>query len=234
MKVLLRIIALLGCLFVAAFAMFLFIHRDRRPPIFHAVADGDTNAIAQYLRLGSNVNSPILSYPYGGNRDAPLLDIAVANGQLETIVFRLKSGANPNQPDYSGEAPSQWALGRLENDVPVEKRAKILKTLIDSGADPNQKDANYYGYTPLIRAAEFGEGETVTILLAAGARVDATNNESGTALHFARNAEIARLLIAAGADRNAQASGATPAQTAVRFGHLSALTVLTNETDSNP
>jgi len=210
--------------------MFVFVHRDRRPAIFHAVENGDTNAIARYLGLGSNVNTPVLSYPFGGNRDVPLLDIAVENGQLKMVEFLLKNKANPNQSDYSGKTPLQWAVGRIKNDVPVEQRLKILKALIDSGADLNRKDSDHYGYTPLINAAEFGELEMVKALLAAGADVHTTNNEGITALHFADNAEIARFLIDAGADRNAHAAGGeTPAATAVRRGKLSVLTGLTND-----
>jgi ankyrin repeat protein len=224
----------LGCLFVAAVVLFVVVHRDRRPPIFHAVENGDTNAIAQYLRLGSNVNTPILSYRYGGKRDAPLLDIAVLNGQLETVEFLLKNGANPNQPDYSGKAPLEWVIGSRGNDETAEQQAKILKALIESGADPNRKDSDHYGYTPLINAASLGELEIVKILLAAGANINATNNEGMTALHFAENAEIAQFLIKAGADRNAHPGGETPAQTAVRLGNFSALTVLTNASVANP
>lgn len=113
MKILLRMFLTLGCLFVAAVILFVVVHRDRRPPIYFAAEQGDTNAIAQYLRLGSNVNTPILSYPYGGNRNVPLLDIAVANGQSETVEFLLKNRANPNQPDYLGEAPLQWVIGGI-------------------------------------------------------------------------------------------------------------------------
>jgi len=68
----------------------------------------------------------------------------------------------------------------------------------------------------------------VSILLAHGASVNATNHEGLTALNFAANAEVARLLLAAGADRTAHAGGETPAESAIRFGHVSALTVLTN------
>lgn len=218
---------------MTVFAFLVFIHRDRRPPIFHAVENGDTNGIARYLALGSNVNTPVLSYPFGGNRNVPLLDIAVESGQLETVEFLLQNKADPNQTDYSGATPLQWVVGRIKNDVPVERRVRILKALIESGATPNQKNSNHYGYTPLINAAEFGELEMVKILLAAGADVNATNNEGITALHFARNAEIARFLIDAGADRNAHAGGETPTETAIRLGHFSALTVLTNEPVTN-
>jgi ankyrin repeat protein len=232
-KTLLRIILVLGCLFVAVFAFLLFIYRDRRPPIFHAIENGDTNAIGRYLALGSNVNVPVLSYPFGGNRNVPLLDIAVENGQLETVEFLLKNKADPNQTDYRGATPLQWAVGHIKNDVPMATRAKILKTLVESGADPNGKDSNQYGHTPVINAANFGEMEMVKLLLAAGADVSATNYEGMTALHFADNAEIARFLIDAGADRNAHAGGETPAETAIRLGNFGALTVLTNGPTTN-
>ncbi len=67
------------------------------------------------------------------------------------------------------ETSLQCAIGGIKNDVPVEKRAKILKTLIESGANPNQKIPIYYGYTPLDSGwAEFGELEMAKILFGCG------------------------------------------------------------------
>lgn len=81
-KTLLRIFLILTCLSIVAFAFMLFIYRDRRPPIFHAVTEGDTYAIAQHLGAGNDVNSLVLTYPFGGKRHAPMLSIAAYNGQL--------------------------------------------------------------------------------------------------------------------------------------------------------
>ena len=63
---------------------------------------------------------------------------------------------------------------------------------------------------------------------AACASIRATNSQGLTALHYANNAEIARLLIAAGADRTNPTGGETPAETAIRLYHFGALTVITN------
>jgi ankyrin repeat protein len=206
------------------------------------VENGDTNAIAKYLASGSNVNATILSYPFGGNRNVPLLDIAVENGQLDTVGFLLKHGANPNQPDYSSETPLMWAIGRSGNDVPVERQMKVLKLLIASGADPNQRASNQWGITPLMWAAEFGELEMAKTLLAAGADVNETNNIGATALHGAKNAEIARILIHAGADRNARMTFVdqgvihvvTPVDSAREDRRFDVLAVLTNAPAKQP
>ncbi len=68
----------------------------------------------------------------------------------------------------------------------------------------------------------------VSALLAAGAEVNATNNEGLTAIHFAATSEIAQLLLSAGATSAARTSHESPVETATRLGHFDALKVLTN------
>jgi ankyrin repeat protein len=99
--------------------------------------------------------------------------------------------------------------------------------LLKAGADPNLKSSSGF-WTPLIYAADLGQSETVRALLAAGADIQATNRVGLTAIHYAGNAEIATLLITAGADPAARLGGETPAESATRLGHFSALAVITN------
>jgi ankyrin repeat protein len=80
----------------------------------------------------------------------------------------------------------------------------------------------------LICAAYGGDSNSVRVLLAAGADIQATNSDGLTAIHYARNADVAALLITAGADPAARLGGETPAETATRLGHFSALAVITN------
>lgn len=242
MKTLLGILLALVCLTITAIIFFAIIFRDKRPQVYFAAAKGDTNYIGQYLASGGDVNRAVICYP-AGHRYAPLLDVAVENGRLDTIDFLLKSGAKPNQPDSTGDTPLMWVIGRIGNHVPLGMRVQILKMLLKAGADPNLKASSEYNYAPLLEAASLGESQMVSILLAAGADVNATNKIGQTALHLANNAEAARLLIAAGANRDARytyvmpadrersasvTNVETPVESAVRKRRFDVLAVLTN------
>jgi hypothetical protein len=84
-----------------------------------------------------------------------------------------------------------------------------LKSLLDSGADPNRRDAN--GRTALVEAVAGGQAAAARALLAAGAHPNLTSSGGRTPLIEAAiggHVEIARLLIAAGADVNLAERGA--------------------------
>src|SRR5690348_9407162 len=100
MRTLLRSFVILGLLLVGAIVLFAIVHRDRRPRIYFAAETGDTNALAQYFALGSNVNDAVVCYVYG-HRTAPLLHIAVWSGQSNAVDLILRIGADPNLRDYS-------------------------------------------------------------------------------------------------------------------------------------
>jgi ankyrin repeat protein len=74
--------------------------------------------------------------------------------------------------------------------------------LLEQGADPNTPD--HYGFTALSRAAQFDNLEMVNALLAAGADPNRASQWGKTALMSANTAEMARALIMAGADVDAQ------------------------------
>jgi len=238
MRALFRIFVLLGCLCVAAIILFAVVHRDRRPRIYFAVESGDTNSIAQYLALGSNVNDAVVCYVYG-HRFAPLLGIAARSGQPNAVDFLLRNGANPNLPDSSGDAPLICAIRRGQNEVDL----RTMQLLLRAGANPDVRSSSRYGWTPLIHAAVLRCTDMIRILVAAGADVNATDADGATPLHYADNAEVAQCLIAAGANRNASftyvtpadqdhpfpvTNTVTPADSAVRDKRFDVLAVLTN------
>src|SRR5206468_78457 len=109
-----------------------------------AAEGGDTNALAQYLALDSNVNDPVVCYLYG-HRYAPLLHVAARSEQPEAVAFLLKNGADPNLLDSSGDSPLLCVIGRGEGQAGVG----ILQMLLKAGADPNLKSRSGF-WSPLI------------------------------------------------------------------------------------
>lgn len=231
MRFLVRILVVLGCLFLAAMILFAVVYRDRRARIYVAAGQGDTNAIARYLAAGSNVNATLNCYPFSQHyMHAPLLDAALENGQIETVHFLLQNGADPNVPDSRGYTPLMWAIGRTRNDVGQEARMQMFKMLLSAGADPNAPAPGEYRYTPLIEAASLGQTEMARVLLNAGADVKGTNKIGQTALHLVgRSTETAELLLAGGASPEARdVYGQTPIDYAIREGYTYTLAILTN------
>lgn len=109
--------------------------------------------------------------------------------------------------DESDEAVLRRFLGlAIVNRYPLE----VVRGLLADGAELEPKPANIHSYgslddTPLMLAAP--HPEVMTLLLKAGAAVNRKNNFGKTALMYAiqeRNTETVAMLLAAGADVNAQ------------------------------
>jgi len=109
-------------------------------------------------------------------------------GNLEMVKILLSAGADVNaQEDYDGDT----ALSRAANQ-------KVARLLIEAGATATKT-------TLFILASRFGQKKEVQKFIKQGIDVDATTSQIGeTALMNAANAEIAQMLIDAGADVNAQ------------------------------
>ena len=157
--------------------------------------------------------------PIGGS----IID-AVRNGQGDEVIRLLDSGAAIDTRDESGNA--------LLNIACNYGHFKVAKLLVDRGADISVR--NKHGRTPLHEAASMGDFETATLLIEKGADVKAVTDSGDTPLHFASemrnlemaemvgaitrslrsikstyewkkdNVKVAELLIARGADINAQ------------------------------
>jgi ankyrin repeat protein len=159
---------------------------------------GDVSAIRYLLANGESIRT------LGANLD---LNGAAFHGHWRLCQFLIEQGADVNMPlPDTGETPLHAALGtsdRLAHDL-------VLRVLLGNGANPNcatkpdvetgsfMRDCRTKAETPLHRAAAFGTEETIRLLLAAGAKVDAKdiNGDSplGWASWYLRPDSILRLL----------------------------------------
>jgi ankyrin repeat protein len=142
---------------------------------------GDVSAIRFLLANGESLASL-----------AGELTSAAFHGHWQLCQFLIENGANVNQAeDETGETPLHSALCRSS-----ASHDRVVRVLLANGADPNSKtkvgaetggfmrDARTKGETPLHRAAAFASGETVQLLLDAGALKDARDSNGDTPLSW--------------------------------------------------
>ena len=121
----------------------------------------------------------------------------------ELVIWLVEQGLDINIPDYYGATPlhRQVTMGR--------DTVKLLLELVADIGKPNT-----YGETPLHVAAEFFHPKTVKYLLEKGANVNVENDMGRTPLasvlmvcrgiYIAQTAEIASMLLEAGAKKTSQ------------------------------
>jgi ankyrin repeat protein len=172
--------------------------QDGTPLIHWCAYYGDVSAIRYLLANGESLRT------FGDNLD---LNAAAFYGHWRLCQFLIEQGADVNLPlPDTGETPLHAALcrsDRLAHDL-------VLKVLLGNGAKPNcvtkpnvatggfMRDCRTKGETPLHRAAAFGTEETIRLLLAAGANIDAKDMNGDSPLGWAswslRPDSILRLL----------------------------------------
>jgi ankyrin repeat protein len=138
--------------------------------IFEAIEQGQINAVAEYIRLGGDLNAT--------DEDGDtLLEAAAAYGKVEVVCSLLAAGADPNcDGDY--ESNSALAMA-LENG-----HWEVFKILVAAGANVNIRLDG--GMTPLMCVANSPVEmyDVLEVLLEAGADPDA-NCDGDIALVFA-------------------------------------------------
>lgn len=151
---------------------------------------------------------------------------ATQGDHVEAARLLIAAGSDVNAKDHIEDSPFLFAA--------AEGRLQILRLLLTHGAD--LKSINRYGGTALIPAAHHGHVDTVRTLLATDIDIDHGNRLGWTALLETvilgdggpRYVEIARLLIAAGANRElADRDGVTPLEHARRRGQTEIVRLLT-------
>jgi ankyrin repeat protein len=181
---------------------------DNISPLLMAVLNARFDVAAYLIKAGADPNkwdtwgrAPLYSAvdynttPRGGRPDRPSSDRTTA---VEVEEALLKAGANPDM------------------------QLKLFPPYRSLGQDRGGDSMLTTGTTPLIRAAKAGDSDSIRVLLAQGARVDLPNDLGITPLMAAAGIgsttidtrarfrsepqciEAARLLLAAGANINAQ------------------------------
>ncbi|KAH7354656.1 hypothetical protein BKA65DRAFT_226618 [Rhexocercosporidium sp. MPI-PUGE-AT-0058] len=108
----------------------------------------------------------------------------------------------------------------------------MCKFLIEKGCDVNMRTPYGDEYTPLHHAAGYGNAETVMVLIAAGADIEARNFDNRRPLHmacFKGKGDCVRELLKSSADIEAVDDSAwTPLHFAASYGHAKVVEILLN------
>ena len=136
-----------------------------------------------------------------GDTNTPARD-TIAQSQPESA-----DGSTPDSaPTVAPESVQVSAPDISLTDAAVEGNVEAVRQHITAGTDLNER-ATESGSTALIAAASFGQNETASLLIEAGADLEVKNNGGSTALHtaaFLCHAEIVNALLEKGADQNAR------------------------------
>lgn len=156
-------------------------------PLLEAIRQRDILLVKKLIAEGADVNK----FNSGGL--TPLL--MVAGGDFELIDILLKAGADVNAETKYGRTPL----------IQSTFCSKAVAKFIQAGANINYQNINKK--TALMAASEYGNMESVKILLAAGAEIHLKNLDEWTPLTFAVKSGdigIVKLFFNAGAKNDLQ------------------------------
>lgn len=139
------------------------------------------------IKAGANV-----SYQDSNSQKNTPLHLAVSEKNIIAVEILLAAGADTSACNWLG-SPVHSAVSHIP----------ILKKLIASGADLSisTKEGLLKGYTPLHNAVMGNYYTATELLLEAGANVNIKDENGKLPLHYAKSAEIIKLLKAHGAKK---------------------------------
>ncbi|MEY3209882.1 MAG: hypothetical protein RIT28_363 [Pseudomonadota bacterium] len=163
----------------------LMFNRQGLRPVVLAAIEGQAECVKTFIqRLGPEQTDEALHQ-------------AAAFGHAGVVGLLLALGVPVNLLDRSGRAALHWAV--------QEARLEVIDLLFSASADPNivaVAPEGLYDHTILGLAAAEGRVDVISKLLAGGAKIDMTDRDGRTALHFAaifNRREVVAALLAAGA-----------------------------------
>ncbi len=157
--------------------------------LISAARRGDLASVKQTLSEGALVN--------GKNQSGETaLTVAIREGHLMVVVELISSGADPNLPGpYTGlgYSPLHLAVFKPRRLFEYGTATEILVTLLKSGADVSS-DKGYKRQTPLHIAVEMNNEIAVRILIEAGSKALARDDDGMAPLDYAESESIVKLL----------------------------------------
>jgi len=152
--------------------------------------------------------------------DSARLYAAARSGQVEHALQLLAEESSDVHALPLPQAPDQRSLIVLAAVLPDPR---LLRTLLESGIDPNQQHGGMTALLAATRDSWYGRPEAVVTLLGSGADPNVNDAEGNTPLHHAARsagAAIATLLCDAGASLNiCNAEGNSPLALACQLGN---------------
>lgn len=181
-------------------------NNEGRVPLYRALVLQNQLLIDTLLGLGANANA-------NDHRGDPLLITAMSVGSSPACLALIAAGADPNARDTTGKSVLSYAV--------YLRQAEIIAALVAKGADlnaPSEAGDGGNPAPPIFMAIKSGDLAIVQQLVAAGANVNAVDQQGSTPLHRAVLTQPAEFTVAlvttllrAGADANAmRPKGGTP------------------------
>ncbi|HEV8390161.1 MAG TPA: ankyrin repeat domain-containing protein [Dongiaceae bacterium] len=181
-------------------------NNEGRVPLYRALVLQNQLLVDTLLGLGANANA-------NDHRGDPLLITAMSVGSRPASIALINAGANPNARDTTGKSVLSYAV--------YLRQADIIAALVTRGADlnaPSEAGDGGNPAPPIFMAIKSGDLAIVQQLVAAGANVNALDQQGSTPLHRAvltQPAEFTTALVTtllrAGANANAmRPNGGTP------------------------
>lgn len=136
--------------------------------LFQAIRENNLAAVGEHLGTGADYEAL--------EDDVTPLMLAAYLGRLEIARALIRHGAHVNARNSSGWTALMKAIYNQDQDVGFPE---VVSLLIESGAELEHQIG--YGIRPLMLAAGYGQAGVISVLLAAGAEVDARNEGGLTA-----------------------------------------------------